>query len=116
MKFLIYTLGTAILALALQHIGPWWLIAVAAIISGFLAQDFSVFKSWIMGALAIFLLWFCWSIFSDMQNEGILSSRIGALFGGLSGIVLSLVTGLIGGIVGGLASMTGRLLRSSLVG
>lgn len=114
MKFIGYTLATALLAFVLQHIGPWWMIAVAGLVIGFIAKDYSAGKTWLVGALGIFLLWTLWGLYSDMQNDGLLSSRIGALFGGMSGSVLAVVTGLIGGIVGGLAGMTGRMLGSAL--
>lgn len=114
MKNIVFILILIITAFFLQTIGPWWIAAVPALILGYYYDTFSPLKSFALGFLGIFLLWSLLSGITDINNQGILSGRIGAFFGGMNSISLIAITGLIGGILGGLSTATGRFLNKAL--
>lgn len=61
------------------------------------------------------MLWSLSAWWADNANEGLLSAKVGELFMGASPEMLMGATGLIGGLLGGFASLSGRLLKESLV-
>ena len=92
--------------------GPWWSVAIIGCAIGFLL-DMTPTRSFFTGFLAIALLWGVMAFWINADNNGIMATRIGGLFGGLSPILLILVTALIGGLAGGLGTLTGRLARAA---
>jgi len=89
---------------------PWWSIAAIAALLSFIFHVKVKLSFW-AGFLAAALLWGGYAAVIDAANEGILSARIGNLFGGVSGFMLLVMTGIIGGIFGGMGALTGSLGR-----
>jgi len=95
----------------LCHVGlPWWSVAPLGAVAGWLVP-MPASRSLLAGFVAGFLLWATTALILDVPNEGILSSRIGALFVGLSRWNILLLTGILGGLLAGLGCLTGRLAR-----
>jgi hypothetical protein len=100
----------------LCHVGlPWWGVAPLGAVAGWLFPQ-SAAKSLLSGLTAGFLLWATTALILDVPNEGILSSRIGALFVGQSRWGILLLTGLLGGLLAGLGCLTGRWARVAFLG
>lgn len=111
MRFALFFVFTLIAGYVGQQFLPWWGIVVLAALLSFIFR-LKVKVSFWAGFLAVALLWGGYATLIDVANEGILSARIGKLFGGLNGFILIIITGLIGGIFGGLGSLTGSLGRT----
>jgi len=111
MRFLFSVLLIILLAFIAGIYLPWWSIAIIAFaVALFIRQN--IYKSFLAGFIAIFLLWSILAFWIDSKNESILSQKIARLFSlGSSSISLILVTALIGAIVGGFAAMSGSSLR-----
>lgn len=111
---LLTILLTALIALVLQLMLPWWTLALAA--SGVaLFREASPLKAAASGFLAIFLLWSITAFLLSSANEGILAGRLATLLSLPGGFFSILVTGLVGGIAGGLAALTGNLARQQFL-
>ena len=112
MRFLLCTLLITALGFLAGIFLPWWSIAIAAFVVALLIPQ-SPGRGFLSGFLGIFLLWAVVAAWIDLKNEGLLSSKVAALFKlGESSILLILITGIIGGLVGGFAAMAGSSLRS----
>lgn len=105
---------TALLALLLQLVLPWWSLTFAAAGVAWFRYE-KPLKSFFFGFLGIFLLWFSIALIVHFVNEGILSNRLATLFNLPSPYLPVLITGLLGGFSGGFAALTGSLLRKALV-
>lgn len=113
MKIIIACLLTALLAFVLGLFLPWWGIAVAAFgVAALIPQK--PWKAFVSGFLGLFLLWAGLAWWIDMNNQGILSTRVAVLLQ-IPGqtFLLVLITGLIGGLVAGIAAISGSYLRKS---
>ena len=110
MRPILFAVFTLIAGYIAQQFLPWWVIAVIAGILSYIF-DLKTGVSFWAGFVAAALVWGGYAGYLDFKNEGLLSARIGKLFGGLPNIVLILVTGIIGGIFGGLGALTGSLGR-----
>ncbi len=100
----------SIIAIVLQQFMPWWSIAIAGFIFGYLIEQSLKMSFW-MGFIGIFFLWGGIALYVHIVNDGILSGRLAVLTGLPHGLLMVLVTALLGGIIGGLASISGRYLR-----
>ena len=107
MRNLLYLFGLVLLAILLHQLLPWYAIAIAGLLFGIFAPLSSAGKAFAYGLLAGAIVWGCYSGFLNYQNESILATRIGNMFGGLTPWSMVIVTGLLGGIYGGLGSITG---------
>ena len=113
MKFLVAIILTALLAFVGGLYLPWWSIAIAGLIVAVLVHQ-KAGKAFIAGFSGIFLLWGALALWINMENEGILATKIASVLPlGGSAIVLILVTACIGGLVAGLAAMSGSYLRAT---
>jgi len=107
MKFILSTLLTAALAFIAGIWLPWWSIAIVALAVAILLR-LSPGYGFLAGFLGIFLCWALTASWIDVQNDGILSSKVSQLLPlGGSRLLLILVTGLVGGLIGGFAALTG---------
>ena len=111
MKFVTSLLLTALLSFVLGLYLPWWSIAIAAFLVAVLIFQKPLF-AFLSGFLGLFLLWTLFAGIVNSANEGILATRVAAIFplGGSTFLVI-LVTALIGALVAGLAALSGRYLR-----
>jgi len=95
---------------------PWWSLPIFAALLAFL-MEVRPGAAAMAGLIGGFLLWAGYAGLLNVQNDGILSARIGDLLGGVSGGMLVLVTGAFGGLFAGLGALTGSwavpLLRRS---
>ena len=107
MRNLLYLFGLVLLAILLHQLLPWYAIAIAGLLFGIFAPLSSAGKAFAYGLLAGAIVWGCYSGFLNFQNESILATRFGNMFGGLTPWSMVIVTGLLGGIYGGLGSITG---------
>lgn len=108
-----------IICAALQFFYPWWTMAIAAFVLGFVFGQ-KAYKSFLTGLFGVGIVWLSYAIFLNTLNDGILSHKIAELLGlgsiarntGLSqGILLIIFTSLIGGIIAGLSCISGGFLR-----
>lgn len=105
---------TALLAIPLQLIFPWWMVMVAAFIISILNNQ-SARYAFLNGFAGIFTLWLIWSASISYLNEGVLSARLAELLMLPHSTLAILVTALIGGICGGFAALTANRLRKAVV-
>jgi hypothetical protein len=102
---------TATIAFLLQNIFPWWSAAVAAFLIAFILYT-KPGSSFLAGFLGIALLWIIWAFLANYSNDGVLASRVAAIFSLPNNALLLLITSLIGGLAGGFAAMTGSYFRN----
>lgn len=111
MKLVVSVILTALMAFAAGLYLPWWTIAPAAFIVATLIIQSQV-RSFLSGFLGIFILWGSLSYLANASNDGILATRVAAIFPlGGSAFLLIFVTATVGALVGGLGALTGSLLR-----
>ena len=106
-RFFIQVMTIIILASVFELLLPWWSIAVAAMIGGFVFRSSANFWA---GFLAIGLLWAITSLIIDLSAGANLTGRVAAVFM-IPKPALFVVTSLIGALVGGFAAMAGAALR-----
>ena len=113
MKFSVAIILTALLSFIGGLYFPWWSIAITAFLVALLVQQKGG-MAFASAFSALILLWSGLAWWINMENENILSARIGELLGiGNNPFLLILITGVIGGLVAGFAAMSGSFLRSS---
>jgi len=112
------TLLTALIIFVLGNLCrfglPWWCLVPIAMLVGWIFAR-SAWAAFFGGLLGGFLVWYTTAYFSDISNEGMLSSKVGQLFMGVQGWQLLLVTGLLGGLLAALGTLTGRWGKEMLV-
>lgn len=89
---------------------PWWSIALAGLIFGFVFKE-KALTSFLWGFTALFILWGSQAMYTHLANDGVLTGRIAEMLGVGSPLIVVLITGVIGGIVGGLSTLTGSLMN-----
>lgn len=115
MKFIAAIILTALLSFISGLYFPWWMIAIAAFLIALLVYQ-KAWKAFLSGFLGLLILWSGLAYWIDVNNENILSARIGELLGvGSNSFLLILISGLIGGLVAGFAALSGNFLRGSKV-
>jgi hypothetical protein len=89
---------------------PWWWPAVPGFLAGFWKPAHPA-RGFLLAVLAGGLAWAAAALWFDTRNEGLLSTRIAALFHlpGSAGLILA--TALMGGITAGLGSLFGARFR-----
>jgi len=106
---LIFALG-----LALQFVGPWWIIAPVALLGG-AALGRTGGRAFLAGFAGIGLGWLLLAAWQNHLNDGRLARRVAELLPlGGSAAALVLLTAVIGGLVGGLAALAGCWLRQAV--
>ncbi|MCS6927978.1 MAG: hypothetical protein NZM43_00625 [Saprospiraceae bacterium] len=85
---------------------PWWSTAVAGALAGWFRAKSNNQSFW-GGFAGGLLLWFLFAFVRDLENDGLLAQRIGALFGGVSRWGILGLTALMGGLLGGFGALTG---------
>lgn len=104
---LIVILGLGWLA---QQYTPWWTMAFVGALGAFLFHK-RRWTSFMIGLIGGSILWGVPAIMADMGNHGLLSQKIGELFGHLSPKLLLLLASLIGGITTALGAWVGSAGR-----
>jgi hypothetical protein len=109
MKFVLQLLGIALLAYIFELFLPWYYIAVAAFILGYLLKSRANFLA---GFLAIALIWLLKAWMLDSAGSTDLADRVAHIFSLKQRELLFVVMAVVGGLVGGFGAMTGALLKS----
>jgi hypothetical protein len=107
-RFALQTLVILILASVLELFLPWWSIAIAGAIGGY------VFRSslnFVAGFLSVAILWIGIAVVIDISASAPLADRVAAIFFSMPKAALFVITGVLGGLVTGFAAATGASLR-----
>ncbi len=89
--------GLILLGYLLSLWFPWWVIGpLAALMAWLLTPRPGL--AFILGLISGFLLWAGYSFILNSQNQGLLATQIGTMFGGLTPWALIIVSGLTGGL------------------
>ncbi len=107
MKFIGYIFAVILLGYIGHCFLPWWSIVIICGLVG-LFTKYSGIRAFMIGFLGVTILWGVYTIIMNIQNEGILASRIGGLFGDMSTFSLILISTLLGGLLGGFGALTGN--------
>ncbi len=114
MQFLKSFLTCFLLAALLQYFLPWWTIALAALVAGYLFKQSGI-QTFLASFSAVLLLWAGYAAWLDYQNAHILSERLSQLIlKSENGYLMIALTGFCGALVGGTASLTGLYARRLL--
>ena len=112
-KFIVCLLSLVVVTGIAQSFLPWWILIPVGFMVGLWYQG-SIFKSYCLGFVGIFLLWLIAASYFNYSNGGTMAPLLGNLFGNLPGIVSLLMTSVIGGLMGGLSVLNGSLFRTLL--
>lgn len=107
MKFILQVIAVIAAGFILELIMPWWCIAIAAFLGGYVLKSNANFLA---GFLGIALLWATKAWLIDSSAAEPLTEKVAAIFT-ISKTMLFMVTALIGGVVGGFACMSGASLK-----
>jgi hypothetical protein len=107
MRMFITLIATLVLAGITGLWLPFWSLALAAMLVGFVVHP----GAW-SAFLAGVLLWGGLAYGADVANTGILSARVGALFG-TTGMGMVLITAAMGGLLAGLGAALGDRLHKA---
>lgn len=108
MKFVIQFVAILFSAHLLALFMPWYCIALAAFIMGYMLKSNANFLA---GFLAIAALWTFNAWLIDSGSNSDLANRVANIFPVKHKALLFLAMSLVGGVVGGFAALTGSLLR-----
>ena len=106
MRFLIFLILILVVGWFAQQYFPWPIIAVVALLAGAWTR-FSGPVNFLLGFLAVGLLWGGYAWLLNSANEGLLAGRMGELFSGIGSAGMLAATTLLGALLGGLGCMTG---------
>lgn len=106
MRFLIQLLVIVILASVFELVLPWWSIALAGFLGGWV---FRTRFNFVAGFLAIAILWAAMALIIDISAGAPLTDRVAAIFSVPKPVLFVLTAG-IGGLVGGFAAAAGAAL------
>lgn len=98
------------LTFVLELYYPWYMIMLIPFIVCF-ALPGNAGADFLLSLMAIFLVWMGMSIYRDIPNHSILSSRIARLFHLNSSYLLIIISSLFGGLLAGLSGLSGNYLR-----
>ena len=108
MKFVLQVLGIALLAYLFALFLPWYYIAVAAFMMGYLLKSRANFLA---GFLGIAFVWLLKAWLMDTAGATDLTERVAHIFSLKQKELLFLVMAVVGGLVGGFGALTGALLK-----
>lgn len=113
MRFLISIIVCALLASVMERFLPWWSVAIATFLVSMLWKQ-SAGKSFLMGFLAVFLLWFIMAFVMSRANDNILAARMAQLFQLPNALLFMAIAAIVGGIVGGMGAWCGTVVSKSI--
>lgn len=112
MRFILLTVAMIAAGTVLHQFLPWWAIWCAGLLIGFLLKEEKAMMTFFIGFLGAAILWGGYAFWLNSGNDGIMASRIGALFGGVGAMTLITLTALFGGLFGGLGTLCAYYGRS----
>lgn len=113
MRFLLFVMGVVLGGWLVHLLFPWWSVVVLCAVLGWVFRA-SPLMALLAAFLGVFLLWAGYAAILNYYNEGILSARMGKVFGGIPALALVPLTGLLGGLLGGLAAFSTALWRREI--
>ena len=113
-KYLIFILGSILIAFLCAYLGHWWLIVFGPIVFGF-SLKLSHTESFMLGALSLCLFWGGLFAYEAGSTGGLIFEKIAFLIP-LNGSKTTLITVslTIISILGGLAGLNGSYLKRSM--
>ena len=108
MKFTLTVISIGIAAFLIQSVAPWWFGLFPAGIAVIIVH-FKPGKAFLAGFLGVGLAWAIEATVIDILNDGVMSARIGEMFGSLPGWSMIVITAITGALLGGLGSITASL-------
>lgn len=107
---LFLALGIALAGWFLYFIAPWYAIAGLGLLGGW-AAGLKPVQALGWAALGAFVLWAATAGWINLQNEGLLATRVGTLLGGLSSWMMVAVSALVGALLSGMGAWLGAKMR-----
>lgn len=111
MKFLLFTLLSALLVVFLNIVSPYWVVMIALTVLAGLIRP-SVWGGFFGGGLGIGLVWLGQTVYISTVTSSTLPDKMGALMGLGSGLSLMVLTAVLGFILGGCSGLLGVMFRN----
>src|SRR5688572_25866666 len=108
MKFILQVVVIAVLAHILELYLPWYYIAVAAFVGGYVLKSKANFLA---GFCAIALLWAVNAWWINPEGSSDLAQRVANILMLKHIVLLYVFTAFLGGLVGGFGALSGALLK-----
>jgi hypothetical protein len=111
MKFLLFTLLSALVVVFLNIVAPYWVVMIAVTALAALIRP-TVWGGFLGGGLGMGLVWLGQTLYISAVTSSTLPDKMGALMGLGSGLSLMLLTAVLGFILGGCSGLLGVLFRN----
>ena len=111
MKFLLFTLLSALLVVFLNIVSPYWVVMIALTVLAGLIRP-SVWGGFFGGGLGMGLVWLGQTVYISAVTSSTLPDKMGAIMGLGSGLNLMVLTAVLGFILGGFSGLLGVLFRN----
>jgi len=111
MKFLLFTLLSALLVVFLNIVSPYWVVMIALTVLAGLIRP-SVWGGFFGGGLGMGLVWLGQTVYISAVTSSTLPYKMGALMGLGSGLSLMVLTAVLGFILGGCSGLLGGMFRN----
>jgi hypothetical protein len=111
MKFLLFTLLSALVVVFLNIIAPYWVVMIAVTALAALIRP-TVWGGFLGGGLGMGLVWLGQTVYISAVTSSTLPDKMGALMGLGSGLSLMLLTAVLGFILGGCSGLLGVKFRN----
>ena len=111
MKFLLFTLLSALLVVFLNIVSPYWVVMIALTVLAGLIRP-SVWGGFFGGGLGMGLVWLGQTVYISTVTSSTLPDKMGALMGLGSGLSLMVLTAVLGFILGGCSGLLGVMFRN----
>lgn len=111
MKFLLFTLLSALLVVFLNIVTPYWVVMIALAVLAVLIRP-SVWGGFFGGGLGMGLAWLGQTFYISAVTSSTLPDKMGALMGLGSGLSLMVLTAVLGFILGGFSGLLGVMFRN----
>jgi hypothetical protein len=111
MKFLLFTLLSALVVVFLNILAPYWAVMIAlTVLAGIIRP--SGWGGFFGGGLGMGLVWLGQTVYISAVTSSTLPDKMGALMGLGSGLNLMLLTAVLGFILGGFSGLLGVMFRN----
>lgn len=111
MKFLLFTLLSALLVVFLNIVTSYWVVMIALAVLAVLIRP-SVWGGFFGGGLGMGLAWLGQAVYISAVTSSTLPDKMGALMGLGSGLSLMVLTAVLGFILGGFSGLLGVMFRN----
>lgn len=111
MKFLLFTLLSALLVVFLNIVSPYWVVMIALAVLAVLIRP-SAWGGFFGGGLGMGLAWLGQTAYISAVTSSTLPDKMGALMGLGSGLSLMVLTAVLGFILGGFSGLLGVMFRN----